>query len=632
MRQPENLPSICRIERSTEQDIRKGITVENIVDDPADPAMEPLREKLLESLTAAHKELGIDVSPVLANLEYVGPVAFVKSAILGQRWSPYFGAVVAAGRPDLSVEYTVQRLVEKDKFWDLVLSGQLVSARYRLRLADQLRSVQMTLDSGQTGPELPIFVDGYWLCPAAKRAYWIERIFQTTLEDDFATLAALQELPDCATAEQTETQLLQAPWLEYFPTLHNHIMFCGHCRSARRTLLELHDRLADEELKLCKRHLEILNDQIRGAATFGRVRSGEQYRKARDWRAVVLADYLGLTGDVAKYCDQVQRAQPDFHPWLDLRNGKGYAKAVKFVQSLDEDLFTTALLAFEIQAQGFMIYYELTPFDGPLRIPSCGDIPEVKGLFRPELTWNTSSWRDWIKDEGWITGMVTSPVAANVTAADLLDMAADAAAFRYPPASLPGPAPHRFERARNPEQTARDAVGHAVFDRLCEEARNKIVDAEEYLLDAHWRDYASVVSYYAGAFETQIDQTILGPIRPSRKEKPLPTVSMPGLPLGQEDWPFEHDHPTLGQLAHRLSVGAPRFEARIKGIGIDPDQLLSAINEVNQQRVSASHGGVFKRLEAQQTRYRWLSTNRPDRPNIFERLLPRNMPGTGQQS
>jgi len=606
--------------------------MENIVDDPADPAMEPLREKLLESFTAAHKELGIDVSPVLANLESVGPVAFVKSAVLGQRWSPYFGAVVAADRSDLSVESTIQRLVEKDECWDLVLSGQLVSAGYRLRLAAQLRSVQMTLDSGQTAPELPVFVDGYWLCAAAKRAYWIERVFQTTLEDDFATLAALQELPDCATVEQTETQLLQAPWLEYFPTLHNHIMFCGHCRSTRRTLLELHDRLADEELKLCKRHLEILNDQIRGAATFGRVRSGEQYRKARDWRAVVLADYLGLTGDVAKYCDDAQRAQPDFHPWLDLRNGKGYAKAVEFVQGLDEDLFTTALLAFEIQAQGFMIYYELTPFDGPLRIPSCGDIPEVKGLFRPEITWNTSSWRDWINVEGWITGMVTSPVAPNVTAADLLDMAADAAAFRYRGASSPGPAPHRFERARDPEQTARTAVGPAVFDRLCEEARNKIVDAEGFLIGGNLLDYAPVVSNYAIAFETQIDQTILGPIRSSRKQRPLSTTSTPGLPRGQEEWPFEHDHPTLGQIFHVLKAGAPRFEARIKEMGIDSDQLLSAIREVYQERNTSVHPAAFTRLEAQQTRYRWLSINNPDRPNIFVRLLPRSMSGMGGQS
>jgi len=592
--------------------------------------MEPLREELLRSLTEAEKELSIDVRLVREDLGSAGPVAFVKSAIL-QRWSPYFGAVVAAGRPDLTVEFTIQRLVEKDKYWDLILGEHCVSARSKLRLADQLRTVQIALDSGQPGPELPIFVDGYWLCAAAKRAYWIEGIFQQTLKNDRETLAALQELPDCAAVEQTETRLLQAPWLVYLPTLHNHLLFCRHCRSARRTLLELHDGLADEELKLCKRHLEILNDQIRGTATFGRVRSGEQYRRARDWRTVVLADYLGLTGDMSKYCDDVQRARPDFHPWLDLRNGRGYVKGVEFVQSLTEDLFTTALLAFEIQAQDFMIYYELTPFDGPLRIPSCGDIPEVKGLFRPELTWNTSSWRDWINDEGWITGMVTSPVAANVTAADLLDMAADAAAFRRAASPL-GPVPHRSGIARNPEQTAKAAVGPAVFDSLCEEARNKIVDAEGFLIGGNLLDYAPVVSNYAGAFETQIDQTILGPIRPSRKEKPLPTVSMPGLPLGQEDWPFEHDHPTLGQLAHRLWVGAPRFEARIKGMGIDPDQLLSAINEVNQQRVSASHGGVFKRLEAQQTRNRWLSTNRPDIPNIFVRLLPRNMPGTGQQS
>ena len=186
-----------------------------------------------------------------------------------------------------------------------------------------------------------------------------------------------------------------------------------------------------------------------------------------------------------------------FHPWLALRNGQGDPKAVAFVQSLNEDLFNTALQAFEIQAQDLDIYGSLSPADGLFLVPSCGDIPEVKGLISPALTWDTSSWHQWIDD---VQVARNARLSRNVTAADILEMSADAALFRLRGVTPPATKPRPLDIGQSAEHSARRAVGPA-FDRLCKVARVKIVDAQRTLESGVSGDYAPVIHGYASAFE-----------------------------------------------------------------------------------------------------------------------------------
>ena len=307
-----------------------------------------------------------------------------------------------------------------------------------------------------------------------------------------------------------------------------------------------------------------------------------------------------------------------FHPWLALRNGQGDPKAVAFVQSLNEDLFNTALQAFEIQAQDLDIYGSLSPADGLFLVPSCGDIPEVKGLISPALTWDTSSWHQWIDD---VQVARNARLSRNVTAADILEMSADAALFRLRGVTPPATKPRPLDIGQNAEHNARRAVGPA-FDRLCKVARVKIVDAERTLQSGVSGDYAPVIHGYASAFECQIDESIISPIKASWQHPGGVVGAMPGKPLPLEDWPFRKDVVSLGELAHELCKPASRFASKVGEQGLDPSAVLKAINDVRNHRNDAAHTASYSMREAREILKTWLRINRPDRPNIFARILP----------
>jgi hypothetical protein len=345
-----------------------------MVDSDSDQALAPLNDALRRALAQAQEELGIDTSALIMRLEEQGCDDFVADAVEFPWARPvypdrapashgYFDAAVKADRLDLTIESNIRRLVASEPHWQLFFGSRLERATARLDLAERLLKVQRSLDSGSGSDEFPVVLDVHWICPAGNRAYLVRGIFCTTFETDSEDLG---DIPYCASLAAAERQLSHTPWLDYSPASHNHLLFCEHCQSTQTVFAEIHEFLVDEELRLCREHLEILDEQIRNSAPFGRSRSGERYRKARDWRAVVLADYLGFSGDMAKYCSAEHRGQPGFDPWMSLRNGDGDSRAAAFVQGLSKDLFNTALLAFEIQSQRLFIFPMLMA-DGPFR-------------------------------------------------------------------------------------------------------------------------------------------------------------------------------------------------------------------------------------------------------------------------
>src|ERR1035441_1741129 len=429
-----------------------------MVDSDSDRALAPLNDALRRAFAQAQDELGIDTSALIMRLEEQGCDDFVTDAVefpwarpvYRDRAPGSYGNFDAAGkadRLDLTIESNIRRLVDSEPHWKLFFGSRLERAKARLDLAERLLKVQHSLDSGSGSDKFPVVLDSHWICPAGNRAYLVRGIFCSTFETDSEDLEGMLEgIPDCVSVAAAERQLSRTPWLDYSPALHSHLLFCEHCQSTQTLFAEIHEFLVDEELRLCREHLEILDEQIRNSAPFGRSRSGERYRKARDWRAVVLADHLGFSGDMAKYCSAVHRGQPGFHPWMSLRKGDGYSRAAAFVQGLSKDLFNTALLAFEIQSQRLFIYPMLMA-DGPFLVPSCGDIREVKGLLQPVVTWDTSSWRNWIDDEQFVSGP-----PSKTTAADLLDMAGVAGLARSRALKPPSPAPTLTRNAERSEE------------------------------------------------------------------------------------------------------------------------------------------------------------------------------------
>jgi hypothetical protein len=569
-----------------------------MIDANPDAALAPLHDALRDTLLQAQTELGIDTSSILADLQDRGVEDFVAHAVHFP-WSPYFAHLLRANRLDLTLESVVCRLAETDQWWEFLLNLSLRWAKSNLELAGRLLA----------GDPLNTVVGGeYWLVPVQGRTFVVMGLFFNPSSD---TLYA-----DCGEAESKEQELAETGTGFYDPDVHNHLLFCADCRSARSLLREVYDFLAEEQFRICRAHLQVLSDQLLDSPPFGRMRAADQYRKARDWRTIILASYLALSGDMAKYCSLEQLALENGvepNPWKLLRGGIGDPRAAAFVQSLDDRLYQAALLAVEIQRQEPTLWLQVQP-DGTLLVPSCGDLPEVPGLIAPVVTWNLSSWKDWIDDE------TSSRFHKNngLTSADFLEMAADASTFRGPRLG-----PSASSQGVDRRAAIRSLVGPDVFDRLCPDAQEKLTNAERAFHDVEGRkDFSSVLNELAGAFEKQIKATIIHPIRAQRTGFAERSTG-PGLPPLLREWPFEMDDPNLGTIAWVLKADATPFRSRLEALGFDSGALLSAINEVRNDRNGSAHGESYSLADVRRIRSRWLSVNRPDKKNIFARILPR---------
>ena len=582
----------------------------------SDVALAPLQTALVSALVQAREELGIVTSGTLEELKEQGPESFLRSTIQFP-WTPLFWKLLTADKLDLTMESVICRVEQSDSWLELLLGRTLQRAKSNLELAKRLLDAQRAIEQGRDHPETASIAGGYWIVPVQRQTYLVQGLFFNPFGDEGC----------CAEAEAMERELKETSCCFYEPNIHNHLLFCHHCQSTCTVLQELSGCLAREQFRVCTAHLHLLNEQLRDLAPLGRVRAADQYRRARDWRTIVLASYLELSGDMAKYCTLTQLGRADngegvgqfeLNPWRALRTGSGDPAAVAFVQELSESLFHTALLACEIQRHEPGLWVQTQP-DGSFQVPSCGDVPEVTGLLTPVVRWNLSSWKDWIQDET-ASGFLKSN---KLTAADFLEMAADASAFRNPAVTHPAQDRLRDQPQEEYEEMARRQVRPGIFDRLCRETQDKIVNAEKAFHDTDGlRDYACLVNDLAGGFERQIAVSILSPIRSSWKQDAAPRTAFPGRPELQRDWPFERDEVSLGTLFRVLRKGPSPFRSQVEALGFDVSSLLSALGDVVQDRNLFAHGEPCSFQEARRIRSLWLSVNRPNKMNIFGRILP----------
>jgi hypothetical protein len=97
---------------------------------------------------------------------------------------------------------------------------------------------------------------------------------------------------------------------------------------------------------------------------------------------------------------------------------------------------------------------------------------------------------------------------------------------------------------------------------------------------------------------------------------------MPGKPLPREDFPFDGERVSLGALAYELRNPATRFTSKVRELGLDPSSVAKAIFDVTPYRNPAAHTASYSMREAREILKTWLRINRPDKPNIFARILP----------
>jgi hypothetical protein len=196
------------------------------------------------------------------------------------------------------------------------------------------------------------------------------------------------------------------------------------------------------------------------------------------------------------------------------------------------------------------------------------------------------------------------------------------------------------------EQSAREALGQAVYEWLCPSARNAVIVAEYCWLDLNFPDPSKIVEDLATAFERQLRTSLFLPFcqnlaslgvwnypeRPQisqrsswdartgipevsrkRDERELPTLFLQGR---------MNRNLTLGTMELLIARPLPSFREFLERQHIDAGLLSTFLPELTAKRNMAVHEGIPQlREEATDIRRRWLG-QADGSSNIFAVIMP----------